>query len=92
MPGNHPKWSEVNLTAELPGWRRFDPAQQWLKRNDKMVRVPDPDTLKAMFSAFVDERRRASGGAVMSDSEKAALFEQFRVWWVVKPDNLKQRH
>jgi TRAP-type uncharacterized transport system substrate-binding protein len=80
MPGNHPKWSEVNLTAELPGWRRFDPAQQWLKRNDKMVRVPDPDTLKAMFSAFVDERRRASGGAVMSDSEKGALFEQFRVW------------
>lgn len=25
-PPRHPKWREVNLTAELPGWVRFDPA------------------------------------------------------------------
>jgi hypothetical protein len=22
-PGRHPKWHEVNITAELPGWQRF---------------------------------------------------------------------
>src|SRR6267142_3355325 len=32
-PGHHPKWQEVNLMAELPGWRRFPPAEQWLQRN-----------------------------------------------------------
>jgi TRAP-type uncharacterized transport system substrate-binding protein len=25
-PPRHPKWREVNLAAELPGWVRFDPA------------------------------------------------------------------
>jgi len=79
-PGNHPKWNEVNLAADFPGWRRYDAAQQWLKRNAQFVGASDPDRLKAMFSAFVDERRRASGGAPMTDKEKNALFEQFRTW------------
>jgi TRAP-type uncharacterized transport system substrate-binding protein len=30
-PGHHPKWREVNIMAELPGWRRFPPAEQWLQ-------------------------------------------------------------
>jgi TRAP transporter TAXI family solute receptor len=79
-PGNHPKWNEVNLATEVPGWRRYDPAQQWLRRNAQVAGAPDPDKLKAMFSAFVDERRRTSGGAPMTEAEKAALFEQFRSW------------
>ena len=79
-PGNHPKWDEVNLAAEVAGWRRYDPAQQWLKRNVQLAGTPDPQKLKAMFSAFIDERRRASGGAPMTDAEKNALFEQFRTW------------
>ena len=30
QPPRHPKWREVSLTAEVPGWTRFAPAQQWL--------------------------------------------------------------
>lgn len=30
QPPRHPKWREVNLTAEVPGWTRFPAAQQWL--------------------------------------------------------------
>ncbi len=30
---HHPKWREVNLAAEVPGWRRFAPAQKWLDRS-----------------------------------------------------------
>ena len=26
----HPKWSEINLSAEIPGWTRFKPAADWL--------------------------------------------------------------
>jgi uncharacterized protein len=29
-PPRHPKWREVNLAATLPGWQRFDAAQEWL--------------------------------------------------------------
>ncbi|KAB1070111.1 TAXI family TRAP transporter solute-binding subunit [Methylobacterium planeticum] len=31
LPGRHPKWSEVNLAAPVPGWRRFKPAQDALE-------------------------------------------------------------
>jgi hypothetical protein len=27
-PPRHPKWQEVNLAAQLPGWTRFRPAQE----------------------------------------------------------------
>lgn len=31
-PPRHPKWTEVNLAATVPGWRRFKAAQDWLDR------------------------------------------------------------
>lgn len=79
-PGNHPKWNEVNLAAELPGWRRYAPAEQWLQRNSQVAGIKDPDKLKAMFSSFIDERRQATGGAPMTEAEKNALFQQFQSW------------
>ncbi len=33
----HPKWRDVDLTADLPGWKRFQPAQDWLDRNTKVA-------------------------------------------------------
>jgi uncharacterized protein len=79
-PGNHPKWQEVNLAAELPAWRRYPPADQWLQRNVQVATIQNADNLKAMFSRFIDERRQANGGAPMSEQEKAALFQQFQSW------------
>ena len=32
QPGRHPKWKEVNLAADVPGWERVRPAQDWLDR------------------------------------------------------------
>src|SRR5262249_32120251 len=31
-PPRHPKWREVNLSAQLPGWRRFPAAERWLRQ------------------------------------------------------------
>ena len=28
--GRHPKWREINLWADIPGWTRFKPAAEWL--------------------------------------------------------------
>jgi len=32
QPARHPKWREVSLSAVIPGWTRFQPAQEWLER------------------------------------------------------------
>ena len=79
-PGHHPKWREVNITAELPGWRRFPPAQDWLQRNVQVAAAPNLQDLKTIFSRFIDERQQAAGGQPMTQQEKDQLFGQFELW------------
>jgi len=79
-PSHHPKWQEVNISTELPGWRRYPPAEQWLRRNMEVARPPSPEDLKAMFTQYVDERRRTTGGAPMTQQEKDDLFQQYHHW------------
>ena len=79
-PGHHPKWREVNLAAELSGWKRHPAAQQWLQRNAPVAANSSPQSLQFLFSRFIDERRQAGGVTPMSDAEKDALFRQFRAW------------
>jgi uncharacterized protein len=79
-PGHHPKWQEVNLSAEFPGWRRFAPAEQWLQRNMQVASAPRPDELRKMFARFIDERRQATGGPAMPQQDKDLVFQQFQSW------------
>lgn len=79
-PGHHPKWHEVNIMAELPGWRRFPPAEQWLQRNAPVASAPNLQDLRAIFSRFIDERQQATGGPPMTQQEKDQLFGQFEAW------------
>jgi uncharacterized protein len=77
----HPKWSEVNLAAELPGWKRFPAADAWLKRN-VVAAAPaiDDKEMQEIFAKFLDERSRLAGGKAMSEQEKGQLYDQFRRW------------
>jgi hypothetical protein len=79
-PGRHPKWREVNITAEIPGWRRYPPAEQWLQRNTQVAAGPNLQDLKGIFSRFIDERQQAAGGAPLSAQQKDELFGQFELW------------
>jgi uncharacterized protein len=80
-PGHHPKWREVNIAAELPGWQRFAPAVDWLQRNAPVAAsAPDEQALRAIFARFIDERQQAAGGAPLSQQEKDELFGQFELW------------
>jgi hypothetical protein len=83
--GHHPKWSEVNIAAEIPGWRRYAPADQWLRRNIQIAKAPSPEVLQTMFSRFLDERRQAIGQGAMSQQDKDALFQQFQSWQREQP-------
>jgi uncharacterized protein len=84
-PGHHPKWREVNLAADLSGWHRYPPADQWLQRNLQITKAPNPDDLVAMFARFVDERRQSIGGAPMTQQEKTDIFQQYQHWQVGQP-------
>jgi hypothetical protein len=79
-PGHHPKWREVNINAELPGWRRFPPAEQWLQRNTQIAATPNLQDLRGIFSRFIDERQQASGGPPLTAEQKNELFGQFELW------------
>jgi uncharacterized protein len=74
-PPHHPKWREVNISATLPGWKRFDAAQVWLDRNALQGRVGDPSSL-AQFREFMGQR----GSANISQEELAKLYAQFQEW------------
>jgi TRAP transporter TAXI family solute receptor len=75
----HAKWNEVNLTAELPGWHRFAPADAWIKRNGGPPALVDEKQLHEIFAKFLDERSKAAGKA-MTAAQKDELFDQFKHW------------
>ena len=68
-PPRHAKWREVNLTATLPGWPRFEAAQAWLDNRRSVVEQP---TVRQTV---------ASGGATRSDIDtQDPLFREFLRW------------
>jgi hypothetical protein len=80
-PPHLAKWREVNLAADLPGWRRFAPADAWLKRN-AVAAAPalKPAELHEIFAKFLDQRSVLAGGHPLSPQEKNQLFDQFQRW------------
>ena len=78
-PPHHPKWREVNLAGDLPGWRRFPPAETWLKRNVATPPTLSDQQMRDIFMKFLDERARVSGQP-MTGTQKQELFDQFKHW------------
>lgn len=78
-PSRHPKWAEVNLAAELPGWERFAPAERWLEEHNRKrpVAVAENELLLE-FQRFLQQSNL--GEAPASQASKDALFEEFERW------------
>jgi hypothetical protein len=80
----HPKWVEVNLAADIPGWQRFKPAQDWLdgSRNASTAGldpVGDGDAnVRVAFEKFLTSYRQSAGQAPLSPQDRARLFTQFK--------------
>jgi TRAP transporter TAXI family solute receptor len=74
----HPKWKEVNLAAQVPGWQRFAAAEEWLRAAG--ARGGSEEQLKASFRAFIEQQARTSGAPLPSAQQQDALFEQFLRW------------
>jgi TRAP transporter TAXI family solute receptor len=78
--GHHPKWNEVNLAAELPGWHRYGPAESWIKRNGGAPIAVNEQQMRDIFARFLDERTRSTGGRSLTAQQKEELFDQFKKW------------
>jgi len=53
---------DVRLATELPGWRRFPPAQEWLKKNAGGEPALASAQLRDVFGKFIEGRTRAGAG------------------------------
>lgn len=69
-PPRHPKWRDVNLSATVPGWTRWAPAEALLK---------SMQTQQADASAG-GAAKRADPSANLSETERERLFLEFQKW------------
>jgi uncharacterized protein len=78
QPPRHPKWKDVNLAAQVPGWTRFPAATTWLAR--QAAAGIAGGRLQSDFDAFLSRE----GGANLTSVQKEALFRQFLDWQRVR--------
>jgi TRAP transporter TAXI family solute receptor len=84
-PSRHPKWREVNLSAEMPGWVRFKPAAEWLAAHRNQAVSANPDStpgqsspeLRLAFEKFMQNYASSSGRKTFSTKERELLFARF---------------
>ncbi len=72
----HKKWREVNLSAQLPGWTRFRPAQTWLDKNKQL----SASELVKSFKTFLAENQIEVDGDDIPAERREELFRQFIIW------------
>jgi len=79
QPGRDPRWKEVDMAAEVPGWQRFRPAQSLL---DSKSRQSDE---RHAFERFV----AASGLCALPDSAAARerFYSEFMEWRRTREQN-----
>jgi TRAP-type uncharacterized transport system substrate-binding protein len=76
-PPFHPKWRDVNLAATVPGWTRFNVAEEMLKRMMK-ASASSPQKLKQNFKTFLSENGNIT--QPHNGAEREALFKEFMAW------------
>jgi TRAP-type uncharacterized transport system substrate-binding protein len=74
-PGYHPKWRDVNLAAQVPGWTRFKPAQDWLDKTAAQQRAAEAE-LRNSFASYL----KRYGGTDLRARTEGELFERFLEW------------
>jgi TRAP transporter TAXI family solute receptor len=74
QPPRHPKWKEVSLVEDVPGWTRFPEAAEWL-RNAMTPASNTPMTLED-FNQFL----ASNSNTAMTAAQREALMDRIRRW------------
>jgi uncharacterized protein len=72
-PPRHPKWRETNLFATIPGWKRFEGAEEMLTNYRDQVATGQ----RPQFGQAVVDR---SSGRPLTERDRNELFEGFLKW------------
>jgi TRAP transporter TAXI family solute receptor len=73
QPGFHPKWQEVNLSAQIQGWSRYPEVLTLLKKE-----VPPEGDLRTSFDSYLNQSGQSSAG--MNNERREGLFRDFLRW------------
>lgn len=79
-PSLHPKWRNVNLASTLPGWDRFEAAEEILAAQGKLVvkdTIPALPSNRVSFESFLAQRGVLAN---ISPEERQKLFSEFLQW------------
>jgi uncharacterized protein len=75
-PPRHEKWKETILAATVPGWKRFDVAEEWVRNERERQLAANRD----LFDQFLASRDSPFRGKAISQAERSRLFEEFQKW------------
>ena len=70
-PPRHPKWKEVNLAATVPGWTRWQPAEEILQAMRAQQAQANVGAGRPTSRIDFDK---------LSDAERERLFREFQQW------------
>jgi uncharacterized protein len=73
-PPRHEKWNDTVLSTVLPGWKRFEGADEWLKQSREQAQHARRD----QFEQFLASRNISSRS--VPENERDKLFEEFLKW------------
>ena len=87
-PPFHPKWKEVSLEAQVPGWKRYPYAQTMLNRLREANASAAPSAAdhpagRQRFDTFLAGQQKSP----MSEAQKQQLYRQFLEWSRKHPPN-----
>ncbi len=86
-PPYHPKWKEINLAANVPGWNRYWVADEMLKKAAEANKGATAATGQAPAQAIDPNlaRAQAARAAPGNRAEQERLFQQFLEWSKQRP-------
>ena len=69
----------MNVAAAMPGWKRFQPVQDWLAKNPQKP-TGDVALEREQFEAFQSFLRSQGRLRDVKDEELKKLFQEFQEW------------
>ena len=75
-PPRHPKWRETHLAAKVPGLKRFEGADEWLRKQQQPGQLQAQE--REQFDRFLAARSSMKPAQTPGDSDQ--LFKDFIQW------------
>jgi uncharacterized protein len=86
IQASHPKWHQFDVSSSIPGWTRFSPAAQWLKK----AGLTPHESITTI--EHLDTKATAQEQVPLDAKEREALFREFADYQrTLEPDKARAR-